>query len=204
MTSRDIPWRCGNCSTGIIGRNRAAADAYGASGGVGTWAVQIAKALGAEVTAVCSSRNVDRVRALGADEVVDYTQADFLDGGRRFDLMLDLVGNRSLSDCKRALVPKGTYVACSGGPSATRWLARMAGMAVTSMFSSQRLTTSVVKPNQADLLFLKALVEAGQARPFIERRFPLGRVAEALRHAGARHNQGQTVIQIAGDPAALR
>src|SRR6266566_4518357 len=93
----------------------------GASGGVGTWAVQIAKALGAHVTAVCSTRNVDMVRGLGADEVVDYTKNDFVNGGRRVDVIFDTVGNRSLSDCRSVLTPEGTYVSCSGGDSGVAW-----------------------------------------------------------------------------------
>jgi 2-desacetyl-2-hydroxyethyl bacteriochlorophyllide A dehydrogenase len=171
----------------------------GASGGVGTWAVQIAKALGAKVTAVCSTRNVERVRALGADEVLDYTQEDFVKGGARFDVMLDMVGNRSLSDCQSVLTPKGTYVACSGGGG--DWvgpLLRLAGALFSSLFTSRKLTTFVAAPNRNDLLFLKELVEAGKARPVIERRYALSEVAQALKHVGEGHAQGQTVIQIAG------
>jgi NADPH:quinone reductase-like Zn-dependent oxidoreductase len=170
----------------------------GASGGVGTWAVQIAKALGAEVTAVCSARNVEMVRALGADQVVDYTSQDFVEGGARFDLMLDMVGNRSLSDCRSVLVPRGTYVSCSGGGG--DWfgpLFWLAGVLVTSWFTSQKLTTFIASPSQEDLLFLKELVEAGKARPVIERRYALSEVAEALLHVGEGHARGQTVIQIA-------
>lgn len=171
----------------------------GASGGVGTWAIQLAKALGAEVTAVCSTRNVAMVRALGADEVIDYTKQDFVDGGGRFDLMLDMVGNRSVSACTRVLTPRGTYVACSGrggdwfGP-----LFRLGALLVTSLFTRRKLKTFVVSPNRDDLLFLKELIEAGKAKPVIERRYALSEVAEALRHVGEGHAQGQTVIQIAG------
>lgn len=170
----------------------------GASGGQGTWAVQIAKAMGAHVTAVCSTRNVEMVRGLGADEVIDYTTQDFVDGGARFDLMLDLVGNRSLSDCRRALVTKGTYVACSGGGG--DWVGpmfRILGVMLLGLFTRQRLKSFIVKPNQADLLFVKELVEAGKARPVIERRYPLREAAEALRHVGEGHTRGQTVLQIA-------
>jgi NADPH:quinone reductase-like Zn-dependent oxidoreductase len=170
----------------------------GASGGVGTWAVQIAKALGAEVTAVCSTRNAEMVRALGADEVIDYTMADFVEGGARFDLMLDTVGNRSVSDCKRVLAPRGVYVACSArggdwfGP-----LFRLATVMVTSLFTRKKLTTFIVSPSRDDLLFLKQLIEAGKARPVIERRYALSDVADALRHVGAGHAQGQSIILIA-------
>jgi NADPH:quinone reductase-like Zn-dependent oxidoreductase len=170
----------------------------GASGGVGTWAVQIAKALGAVVTAVCSTRNVDRIRALGADEVLDYTQQDFLTGGARFDVMLDLVGNRSLSDCWSVLTPKGAYVPCSGGGG--DWVGpiiRMAGGLISSLFTSRTFKMFVMTPNRDDLLLLKELVEAGKARPVIERRYALSEVGEALRQVGDAHAQGQTVICVA-------
>ena len=170
----------------------------GASGGVGTWAVQIAKALGAKVTAVCSTRNIEMVRALGADEIVDYTTDDFVAGGARFDLMLDTVGNRSLSDCKSVLVPEGTYVSCSGGGGdwfgPIFWLARVI---MTSWFSSQKLTTFIASPSQQDLLILNELVEAGKVKPVLEHRYALNEVADALRHVGEGHARGQTVITIA-------
>jgi NADPH:quinone reductase-like Zn-dependent oxidoreductase len=170
---------------------------HGASGGVGTWAVQIARALRATVTAVCSTRNVDMVRALGADEVIDYTQRDFVEGGARFDLMLDLVGNRSLADCRRVLLPRGTYVSCSGGGG--DWAGPMfhlVGVLVTSLFTSQKLTTFIAACNQKDLLVLKDLVESGKAKPIIERRYPLREAAQALQHIGEGHAQGQTVLVI--------
>ena len=168
----------------------------GASGGVGSWAVQIAKAMGARVTAVCSTRNVARMRALGADEVIDYTTTDFVTLGPRFDVMLDTVGNRSLSDCRSVLVPAGTFVSCSGGTSGTRWLARMIGMLVTSRFTTWKLKPFIVSLNQPDLLVLTELVEAGKIKPFIERTYPLREVADALRHVGEGHSQGQTVIRM--------
>ena len=170
----------------------------GASGGVGTWAIQIAKALGAEVTAVCSTRIVAMVRALGADEVIDYTREDFASGGPRFDLMLDNVGNRPLSDCASVLRPRGTYVSCSGGGG--DWVGpvfRLAAVFLRSLFSRRKLTTFITSPSQEDLLFLKDLVEAGQAKPVIERRLALSEVADALRHIGEGHARGQTVIRIA-------
>src|SRR5882672_6683536 len=169
----------------------------GASGGVGTWAVQIAKALGAHVTAVCSTRNVEMVRALGADEVIDYTKHDFARGGARFDVLLDTVGNRSVSDCRRALVPTGAFVSCTGGPSMIRWLSRLAWMLLASRFSSQTLTTYMASPNQKALLALKEIVETRNLKPVIDRRYPLSAVAAALQHVGEGHSQGQTVIQIA-------
>jgi NADPH:quinone reductase-like Zn-dependent oxidoreductase len=169
----------------------------GASGGVGSWAVQIAKALGARVTAVCSTRNVARMRTLGADEVIDYTTADFVDGGPRFDVMLDTVGNRSVLECRSVLVPTGTFVSCSGGTSGTRWLVRLVWMLLVSRFTSQKLKPFIVRLNRKDLLVLTELVEAGKIKPVIERRYALRDVADALRHVGEGHAQGQTVIQIA-------
>jgi NADPH:quinone reductase-like Zn-dependent oxidoreductase len=169
----------------------------GASGGVGSWAIQIAKALGAEVTAVCSGRNAEMVRALGADAVIDYTKEDFVTGGARFDLVFDTVGNRGLSDFKKVLSPTGTYVSCSGGNSSLRWMVRLAKAALMSLFRRQKLKMFIVSPSRTDLLFLKALVEAHKAKPFIERRYPLCEVGDALRHVGGGHARGQVVIQIA-------
>jgi NADPH:quinone reductase-like Zn-dependent oxidoreductase len=170
----------------------------GASGGVGSWAIQIAKALGGEVTAVCSGRNAEMVRTLGADAVIDYTKEDFVVRGAHFDLIFDTVGNRALSDFRKALSPTGTYVSCGGGNSSLRWLIRLAKVSLTSLFTRQKLKTFIVSPNRADLLALKDLVEAGKAKPFIERRYALNEVAEALRHVGQGHTRGQVVIQIAG------
>lgn len=169
----------------------------GASGGVGIWAVQIAKALGAHVTAICSTRNVDRMRALGADAVVDYTQQDFARGEARFDLLFDAVGNRSLTDYRSVLNTAGRYVQCSGGDNSLVWMLGLARMRLTAMFTEQKLAFLMTKPNSADLLVLKGLVEAGHLMPVIERRHPLLELGEALRHVGGRRSQGQTVIQIA-------
>jgi NADPH:quinone reductase-like Zn-dependent oxidoreductase len=170
----------------------------GASGGVGSWAVQIAKALGAEVTAVCSGRNAEMVRRLGADAVIDYTNGDFVSGGARFDLAFDTVGNRALSDFRKVLGPTGTYVSCSGGKSSLRWLFRLATASLMSLVTRQKLKIFVVSPNRADLVTLKELVEAGKARPVIERSYALSEVADALRHVGGGHARGQVVIRIAG------
>ena len=175
----------------------------GASGGVGTWAIQIAKALGAEVTAVCSGRNAEMVRALGADAVVDYTKEDFVGGGARFDLVFDTVGNRTLSEFRKVLTPTGTYVSCGGGNSSLRWLFRMARASLASLFTRQKLKTFIVTPSRTDLLALKVLVEAGKAKPFIERRYALSETADALRHVGGGHVRGQVVIRVA-DSQELR
>jgi NADPH:quinone reductase-like Zn-dependent oxidoreductase len=168
----------------------------GASGGVGTWAVQLTKALGAHVTAVCSARSVDMVRRLGADEVIDYTTADFAVGGPRFDLMFDTVGNRSLSTCMSVLMPEGIYVSCSGGDSGVAWLIGLAKMRVLSLFTRKKLKALFTKPNRDDLLFLKQLVETGNLKPVIERCYPLREGGAALRHVGGRHSQGQTALQM--------
>ncbi len=171
----------------------------GASGGVGTWAVQIAKAFGAKVTAVCSTRNVDMVRALGADEVIDYAQQDFVKGGARFDVMLDLVGNRSLRECRSALAPNGSYVPCSGGGG--DWvgpLGRVLWGSLSFLFTSRKFKMFVMTPRRDDLLFLKELVEAGKARPVIEHRYALAEVGRALKHVGEGRSRGQTVISIGG------
>jgi NADPH:quinone reductase-like Zn-dependent oxidoreductase len=171
----------------------------GASGGVGTWAVQLARAMGAEVTGVCSTRNVELVRGLGAHHVIDYTREDFAAGGARFDLLVDLVGNRPLGDCLRALSPRGTYVACSGGGG--DWvgpLFRLGVMLVRSIFSRRKLKTFIQAVGSEDLITLRERIESGEAKPVIERRFPLSETAAALRHVGEGHSRGQTVIRVEG------
>jgi len=170
----------------------------GASGGVGTFAVQIAKSLGAQITAVCSTRHVDKVRSIGADDVVDYTQDDFTKRGQRYDVMFDLVGNRSLSDCKSILNPKGVYVACAGEPGGN-WIGPIVwllGVALAGAVATQKMTTFIVKPNKDDLIFLKELIEAGKVTPVIERRHTLDELPDALRHVAEGHAQGKTVISV--------
>jgi NADPH:quinone reductase-like Zn-dependent oxidoreductase len=167
----------------------------GASGGVGTFAVQIAKSFGANVTAVCSTRNLDIVRSLGADHVIDYTSEDFTETGPRYDVMLDLVGTRSLSDCRRALRPQGTYVVV-GVKDMGRWLGlgRQIKAILLSPFVRQRLRAFVVRHNREDLAVLKELVEAGKVAPVIDKRYVLSDVPEALRYQGGGHAQGKIVI----------
>lgn len=169
----------------------------GASGGVGTFAVQIAKSFGADVTGVCSTRNVDAVRSIGADRVIDYTREDFSQGGRRYDVMLDLVGSRALSECRRALTPRGTYVLV-GVADMGRWfgLARQVKVLSLSPFVRQRMRVFIVRHNREDLLDLKELVEAGKVAPVIDRRYELSEVPEALRYQGAGHSQGKIVIAV--------
>lgn len=169
----------------------------GASGGVGTFAVQIARSFGAEVTGVCSTRNVDLVRSIGADHVVDYTQEDFTQSGERHDLMLDMVANRSVSDCRRALSPKGTLVLVGGrgGP----WLmgmGRTIRALVLSPFVSQSMRFLVSMPNKEDLVVLKEFVEAGKVTPVIDRTYPLSETSEALVYVEEGHTQGKTVITV--------
>ena len=169
----------------------------GASGGVGTFAVQIAKAFGAHVTGVCSTRNIDMVRSIGADEVIDYTKADFTQTGQRYDVMLDLVGNRSLSDCRRALTPRGTYVVV-GVRDMGRWfgLGRQTRALLLSPFVRQRVRVFIVRHNREDLAVLKELVETGQVTPVIDRRYTLSEVPEALRFQGEGHSRGKIVIAV--------
>jgi NADPH:quinone reductase-like Zn-dependent oxidoreductase len=169
----------------------------GASGAVGTWAVQLAKVLGAHVTAVCSTRNVALVKELGADEVLDYTQADFTAGGARFDVLFDLVANKSLAQCRAALVPGGRYVPCAGGSG--DWLGPVGGMLwglLSSLFTSKKYKAFIQALGQADLLVLKELVEAGKVRPVVEKVWPMDQVAAALEHVGAGHSRGLNVLRV--------
>jgi NADPH:quinone reductase-like Zn-dependent oxidoreductase len=170
----------------------------GASGGVGTFAVQIAKSFGAEVTAVCSSRNAEMVRSLGADHVIDYTNEDFTESGRKYDLIFQLAGTASSSRCRRALTRKGILVQ-SSGESSHRWIGpmgRLAGAIVLSPFVSQKLATFVMKPNTKDLQFLKELVEAGKLKPVIDSTYTLREVPKAIRRLEAGHAQGKLVITV--------
>ena len=169
----------------------------GASGGVGTFAVQIAKALGAEVTGVCSTRNVDMVRSIGADHVIDYTKDDFSAGDQRYDVIIDNVGTGSLSDCRRALNADGIYVMI-GGPK-HRWLGpvrRMVAAMVYFRFVSQSFQWFVATANQEDLVFLTGLSEAGKVTPVIDRRYTLAEVPEAMAYLGEGHTRGKSVITV--------
>jgi NADPH:quinone reductase-like Zn-dependent oxidoreductase len=167
----------------------------GASGGVGSFAVQLAKAFGAEVTGVCSTKSMEMVRSIGADHVIDYTQEDFTRSGRRYDLILEMAGNRSLGDLRRALTPKGTLVLVGG--SGGKWFmgtGRTLRAVVVSPFVGQRLRSFFSKPRGADLDVLKELIEAGKITPVIDRTFPLSETPEAIRYVGERSTQGKTVI----------
>jgi NADPH:quinone reductase-like Zn-dependent oxidoreductase len=170
----------------------------GAAGGVGTFAVQIGKAIGADVTGVCSTRNVDMVRSIGADHVVDYRQEDFTKGGQRYDLVLDCIGNHSLSACRRVLQPHGRYVAV-GGPSG-RWmigfLARAIVGSVVSRFANQKLSLLLTRPSNEDLVFIRDLMKAGKVTPVIDKRYPLSEVPEAIRYLEQGHARGKVVINV--------
>jgi len=172
----------------------------GASGGVGTFAVQIAKSFGANVTAVCSAGNVDAVRSIGADHVLDYAKDDFATLGQRFDLILASNGDRSIWDYKRALSANGSYV-MSGGSNRQLTDALLFGP-LLSMMGRQQLGNLLVKPNQADLLFLKELCEAGKLKPTIDRRFLLSDVPAAIRYLEAGHARGKVVITVCGEGTA--
>jgi len=180
-----------------IGRLRAGQTVLviGASGGVGTFAVQIAKALGAEVTGVCSTRNVEMVRSIGADRVIDYTVDDFTQGGRRYDLILQLAGTRSPSECRRALTVRGTLV-LSSGDGRMSGIGRTLAATVSSPFVSQRLVAWLARMNGADLEALAGFVEAGQVTPVIDRTYALGETAAAIRHLEEGHTRGKLVITV--------
>src|SRR3954454_7109217 len=165
----------------------------GASGGVGTFAVQIAKAFGAEVTAICSTRNVDVARSIGADHVLDYTKDDFATHGQRYDLILAANGDRSIWDYRRALNAEGSYV-MSGGSNRQLTDALLFGPLLS--IGHQKLGNVLVKPNQADLLVLKELCEAGKIRPMIDRRFPLSDVPSAVQYVEAGHARGKVVVTV--------
>jgi NADPH:quinone reductase-like Zn-dependent oxidoreductase len=170
----------------------------GASGGVGTYAVQIAKALGATVTGVCSTAKVDLVRSLGADRVVDYTSTDFTAGPERYDLILDIGGNAPLRRVRRVLTPRGTLV-IAGGETGGRWLGgtdRLARAKALSLFVGQRLTTFIATEHHAPLQALTELVGSGRVVPVIERSYPLSDLPEAVRHLEAGRARGKLVITL--------
>ena len=174
----------------------------GASGGIGTFAVQIAKSLGAEVTGVSSTRNVDLVRSIGADHVIDYTQENFTRGEQRYDFILDNVSNHSLSDLRRALTPTGTLVP-NGGRFDNRWFAsggRLIRAHLLFRFVSRTLLTFIVSTKHEDLVVLQELIEDGKVTPVIDRTYPLSEASQAMGQVGEGHARGKTVITI--HPAA--
>lgn len=169
----------------------------GASGGVGTFAVQIAKELGAEVTGVCSTRNVEMVRSIGADHVIDYTQEDFTEGEQRYDVILDNVGARSMSDTRRALTPTGTLL--TNGAPVGGWFGGLKDPIVafaSSLFVNQQGRPFVSTSNPEDLAELKRLAEAGNLTPAIDRSYPLQETPDAVAYVGEGHSQGKTIITV--------
>ena len=169
---------------------------HGASGGVGTFAVQLAKAFGAEVTAVCSTRNLDVARSIGADHVIDYTKEDFAANGKKYDLILATNGDRSIADYRRALSPKGIYVQ-TGGSMTQMTQAMIQGPWISMTGSKKMGNMGVAKPNKKDLLAIKELLEAGKVKPVIDRCYPFDRVADAIRYLEEGHAQGKVVITVA-------
>lgn len=168
----------------------------GAAGGVGTFAVQIGKSFGAEVTGVCSTRNIDMVRSIGADRVIDYTQEDFTRGGQRYDLILDCVSNHSLSACRRVLTPNGIYV-IAGGPSKL-WiiLTRALTALVLSRFVRQKFVMFIARSKKEDLTIMHELTRGGRVTPVIDRRYRLNEVPDAIRYLEEGHARGKIVILV--------
>lgn len=170
----------------------------GASGGLGTFAVQIAKAFGAEVTAVCSAKNAEMVRALGADHVIDYAQEDFTKGGSKYDFILDNVGNHSPSETRRALTATGKLQS-NNGTSGGQWFGTTGTMITTaaaSMFGRRQLAPAIKFQNRADLLALTQLIEAGKVKPVVDRTYPLAQAGEAIGYVGVGHARGTVVIEM--------
>ncbi|KAF0848806.1 NAD(P)-dependent alcohol dehydrogenase [Nocardia caishijiensis] len=168
----------------------------GASGGVGTFAVQIAKALGAHVTAVCGTRHLDMVHDIGADIVIDYTTTDFITTGDTYDVIFDLAGNRKLRDCRRALTPNGTFISSAGAPGGNwfgpiRWLG---SVLITNLFTRQTLKPLLMRPTTTDLRYLAELATTGALRPVIQRRLPLSEAAAAISLFAEGHASGKTLL----------
>jgi len=172
----------------------------GASGGVGTFAVQIAKSFGADVTGVCSTRNVDLVRSLGADRVIDYTKEDFAKGTERYDVILDNVPNHSLSECRQILNPNGKYVMIGGGgPNDNRWIGpfgRVIHTLILSPFINQKMGMMMADANQNDLTILGDMMQSGKLKPVIDRTYKLDQVPDAIRYVEEGHARGKVVINV--------
>jgi len=167
---------------------------HGASGGVGTFAVQIAKSFGAQVTAVCSTSKVEMLRSLGADDVIDYTRSDFSQNGQRYDLILAANGNRSLADYKRALAPQGIYVMVGG--SMSQMISALLLGPLYSRNGGQKFTALSAKSSAKDLAFLKELLEAGKIKPVLDKRFPLSQAQEAFHYLEEGHAKGKIIVSL--------
>jgi NADPH:quinone reductase-like Zn-dependent oxidoreductase len=168
----------------------------GASGGVGTFAVQIAKALGAEVTAVCHTRNVELIRSLGADHMIDYTKEDFTRNGKRYDLLLDIAGSHAWRDYKRVLNPNANFVIV-GGPKGNRAigpLMHVIKIRLAALSASQKVSFFVASFKREDFLLLKEMFERGQVKPVVEKTYPLAKISEAMRHLGTGHAKGKIIV----------
>lgn len=173
----------------------------GASGGVGTFAVQIAKAFGAEVTAVCHTRHVDAIRSLGADHVIDYAREDFTRSGQRYDLVLDVMGGRSWRDCRRILNPNATFVLI-GGPKTNRLigpLTHILRIRLAALRASQKVIFFIANVNRKDLIFMNELFEAGKVTPLIDHQYTLSELPQAMRHFAEGHPHGKIVISVNGN-----
>jgi NADPH:quinone reductase-like Zn-dependent oxidoreductase len=172
----------------------------GASGGVGTFAVQIAKSFGADVTGVCSGRNIDLVRSLGADHVIDYTKEDFTKGDQKYDVMLDNVANHSLSECRRVLTPNGIYVLIGGGGANEQGLlgglANAFKAALLSRFVSQKMGMMMAEPTNKDLTLLAEMVVSGKLKPVIDRTYKLDQLPDAIRYVEQGHARGKVVVTV--------
>jgi NADPH:quinone reductase-like Zn-dependent oxidoreductase len=168
----------------------------GAAGGVGTFATQFAKVLGAEVTGVCSTRNVEMVRQLGADHVIDYTQEDFTAGDRRYDLLFDNVNNHSLSACRRVLTRTGTHLIVGGSGSAISILFRVFAAPVVSLFSTKKAVPLLAFGTKADLMTISDWIQTGKVRPVIDRCYRLSQTAEAIRYLETGHARGKVVVRV--------
>jgi len=170
----------------------------GAAGGVGTFAVQIAKSFGAEVTGVCSTRNIDMVRSIGADEVIDYTRHDFTTSDQRYDLILDCVGNHPFSECRRVLTAKGRFVMIGAPHDMTVMglLAPMIGALWSSLFGNRKAVPFISKPSQEDLILLGGLIVTGKLEPIIDRRYNLSEVSDAMRYVEEGHARGKVLINL--------
>ena len=168
----------------------------GASGGVGTFAVQIAKSFGAEVTAICSVRNMEMARSIGADHVFDYAKEDFTQSSQRYDLIFAVNGNHPLSAYQRALNPQGSYV-CAGGAISQMFQAMLLGSLMSRKKGKKMGFMGITKYNQKDLVYIKELLETGKVAPFIEKSYPLNEVPSAMRYAAEGHARGKVVVQVA-------
>jgi len=168
----------------------------GASGGVGTFAVQVAKSFGANVTGVCSPRNVDLIRSIGADRVMDYTREDFVRDGQRYDMLFDVAWTHSGSDCRRVLTPNGIHVLAGQSSREKPSILPLLLAPLVSRFRRQKLVSYIAKHSNADLVALKELIEAGKVTPIIDRTFPLREVPEAIRYLGEGHPRAKIVITV--------